>query len=116
MRHHRKGKKFGRIRSQRKALIRNLAFAVFKHDRIITTEARAKELRPFVEKLITIARRGTPESLRLITSRIPKEAARRLVKEIVPRVLKRQGGYMRITKLGRRPGDASSQVLIEFVS
>lgn len=116
MQHRRKKRKFSRIRSQRKSLLRNLAFSLFEHGRIMTTEAKGKELRPYAEKLITMAKQGTPETIRLLKSRIPEKAAQKLVKKIAPGFQGRKGGYMRIVKLGIRKGDASQQVLVELLS
>jgi len=116
MKHHDTNRKFGRKRDQRRALLRSLASSFIRDERITTTEARAKELRVFVEKLVTVARKNTLTSRRLVLSRLGgEEGVRKLMNEIAPRYTDRPGGYTRITKLPRRSGDASPLALIEFV-
>lgn len=117
MRHHNSVRKFGRSRDQRKALIRGLARNLIVHERIITTEAKAKELRPFIEKLVTAGKEATVADRRLVTSRLMNrvEDAKKLINDITPRYLDRAGGYTRITKLPPRAGDASPMAVIEFV-
>ena len=117
MRHHNKNRKFGREKDQRKALLRALALSLIKHGKITTTEARAKELRPFVEKLVTKGKSESLASQRLIISRIGnnKRESKKLITEVAPRYKDRKGGYTRIIKLPRRSGDASKMAVIEFV-
>lgn len=116
MRHRRAGRKFGRNTNQRKALFRGLAASLILNDRISTTEAKAKNIRPMVEKLVTIAREDTEHHRRLVMARIGSEAAtRKLFDVIAPRFEDQNGGYTRIYKIGRRRGDAASMALIEFV-
>lgn len=116
MKHHNKNRKFGRERDQRRALLKSLVNSLILHGKITTTEAKAKELRPVVEKLVTLARKESLANERLIISRIgTKKNASKLVKEIAPKYAARNGGYTRITKLPRRAGDASPMALIEFV-
>ena len=116
MRHRRAGRKFGRNPAQRKALLRQLAISLILNDRITTTEAKAKELRGVVEKLVTIARDDSDFHRRLVMSRIAHERAmRRLFDTVAPRYEGRPGGYTRLSKLGVRRGDGAPQVLIEFV-
>ena len=117
MRHHRKIRKFGRVAGQRRALLRSLAAALIRHEKIRTTEARAKELRPFIERLITVARSGTLAARRLALARLGGEsvAVRRLMSAVVPRYIERPGGYTRISKLPSRVGDRARQAQIEFV-
>lgn len=115
MRHGDKNRKFGRVRSQRRALLKSLIRSLVLHEGIDTTEAKAKEIRPHVEKLITLARRGTIASMRLVEARTSPEISRKLVKEIAPRYKDRKGGYTRIIKLPRRKQDASFMARIEFV-
>lgn len=115
MRHRKAGRKFGRNPSQRKALLRQLAISLIMNDRITTTEAKAKELRSVVEKLITIARDDSAHHRRLIMSKIDNEKAmNRLFDEVAPRFEDSNGGYTRLAKLGVRHGDNAPLVLIEF--
>ncbi|HUC89045.1 MAG TPA: 50S ribosomal protein L17 [Candidatus Paceibacterota bacterium] len=117
MRHHNNIRKFGRGRSQRSALLKGLVLSLIAHGRIETTEAKAKELRPMVEKMITKANIGTLASRRLVISRLYnlKAEADKLIDVIAPKYKSRSGGYTRITKLPRRAGDASKMAIIEFV-
>jgi large subunit ribosomal protein L17 len=117
MRHGRKNRKFGRKANVRRGFIRSLAVALITHEQIKTTEARAKELRPYIEKLITTAIKGDVAARRLVRSRLGNQEtlANKLVDEIAPRYKDRQGGYTRIAKLPRRGGDASPMAIIEFV-
>ncbi|MEK7854681.1 MAG: 50S ribosomal protein L17, partial [Acidobacteriota bacterium] len=107
MRHHNANRKFGRKAGGRRALLRSLARALIVSEKITTTEARAKELRPFIERLITIGRRGTLASRRTVLSRLGGErsAVTRLMNDQASRYRERPGGYTRITKLGSRVGD-----------
>ncbi|MGC4191848.1 MAG: 50S ribosomal protein L17 [Thermomicrobiales bacterium] len=117
MRHQKAGRKFGRNPSQRKALFRQQAISLIMNERIMTTEAKAKELRGIVEKLVTIAREDTEHHRRLVMSKIDNEAAmKRLFDVVAPRFEETPGGYTRISKLGLRRGDAAPVVLIEFVA
>jgi len=117
MRHHNNVRKFGRNKNQRTALLKGLALALIAHGRIETTEAKAKELRPMMEKLITKAKTDTLSSRRLIIARLYglSSEANKLIKDIAPKYQSRNGGYTRITKLPRRAGDASKMAVIEFV-
>lgn len=117
MRHHNNVRKFGRTRSQRGALLKGLVLALVAHGKIETTEAKAKELRPFVEKMVTKANIGTLASRRLVISRLYNltAEANKLINDIAPKYKDRTGGYTRITKLPRRAGDASKMAIIEFV-
>jgi len=114
MRHHNKNRKFGRVRKQRKALVSSLASSLIKHGKIETTEAKAKELRPYVEKLVTKAKKGDLNSRRLVASKIGPSTTK-LFNDIAPHYTERKGGYTRITKLGVREGDGSKMAKIEFV-
>lgn len=117
MRHRVAGRKFGRNTSQRKALFRNLAISLILHERITTTEAKAKSIRPVVEKLVTMARDDSQHHRRLIMSRLSDErATAKLFDVIGPRFDGQAGGYTRIYKLGPRRGDAAPMALIEFVA
>ena len=116
MRHHRAGKKLSRDSAHRKALYANLAGSLIEHGRIETTEAKAKAVKPLVEKLITLARGGDLHARRqaLATLR-SQERVHRLFAEVAPRFEGRPGGYTRIVKLGPRQGDAAAMVYLELV-
>ena len=116
MKHGDKKRKFGMERKGRRALLKSLANALVRDERMVTTEAKAKEVRPFVEKLITKAKVGGLSARRLLVSRLGSDtSAKKLVETIAPRYTKRAGGYTRITKLLPRKSDASPQAIIEFV-
>lgn len=117
MRHHSNVRKFGRSKSQRESLLKGLMLALIAHGRIETTEAKAKELRPAIEKMITKANVGTLASRRLVTARLYNltSEASKLIDTIAPKYKGRTGGYTRITKLPQRAGDASKMAVIEFV-
>lgn len=115
MRHHNQNRKFGRPKDQRNALMRSLAVALATHEKVTTTEAKAKELRPFFEKLITRAAKGDLYSRRMLATRLGSEKyAKKLCEEIAPRYKDRAGGYTRITKLNPRKSDASPMAVIEL--
>ncbi len=116
MRHSNRIKKFGREKNQRGALMRSLAQALLKEGKIKTTEVKAKALRPFVERIITHARTGTPASRRLIKSRLGNDMnLAKLYKEIGPKYASRAGGYTRITKMSTRLSDGAQMAIIELV-
>ncbi len=117
MRHHNKNRKLGRKKNARRALLRSLACSLIKNEQIKTTEARAKELRPFIEKLVTKGRVGTIASRRLVSSRLGgnEEGAKKLVEVISGRYTDRSGGYTRVTKLALRTSDGSKMAVIGFV-
>jgi large subunit ribosomal protein L17 len=116
MRHRKSGRKFGRSPAQRRAMMRQLAISMIMHERITTTEAKAKSLRPVVEKLVTIARQDSEHHRKLIMSKIDNKAATAKLFEVIgPRFEVTPGGYTRISKLGQRHGDAAPLALIEFV-
>jgi large subunit ribosomal protein L17 len=117
MRHRAKGRQLSRTSTHKKAMLRNMAASLFRHDGIVTTEAKAKELRPYAERLITLARRGDLHARRLVERRIQdREVLGRLFKEIGPRFASRPGGYTRILKMGHRPGDGADVARIELLS
>jgi large subunit ribosomal protein L17 len=117
MRHRAKGRQLSRTSSHRRALLNNMATSLFDHGRVVTTEAKAKELRPFAEKLITLARRGDLHARRLVERRIKsRQTLSRLFSEIGPRFAARPGGYTRILKLGHRTGDGADIARIELLS
>lgn len=116
MKHQKQGRKFGREKGQRNAFLKNLAGQLIEHGKIETTDARAKELRPQVEKLMTMAKKQNLASLRILMSRISKKPALKLYYDLAPKYMERKGGYLRIVKTTkRRVGDASSLSVIEFV-
>ncbi|ELK20911.1 50S ribosomal protein L17 [Anoxybacillus flavithermus] len=117
-------RKLGRTSSQRKALLRDLVTDLIINERIETTEARAKELRSVVEKMITLGKRGDLHARRQVAAFVRKEVAntetgqdaiQKLFSDIAPRYQDRQGGYTRIMKLGPRRGDGAPMVIIELV-
>ena len=117
MRHHNNVRKFGRDSSQRHALLKGLMLSLIKHGKIETTEAKAKELRPTIEKMITKANLGTLASRRVVISRLYNltAEANKLINEIAPKYKNRAGGYTRITKLPRRGGVAGKMAMSEFI-
>ncbi len=117
MKHQKKGRKFGRVRNQRKALLKGLAVNLIMNKKIKTTLPKAKELRKFAERLITLAKKGENVVLayRNVQKFLPKIAASRLVKDIAPMYKSRSGGYTRIIKTPRRTRDAAEMGYIEFV-
>jgi len=116
MRHRVRGRQLSRTASHKKATLNNMAASLFTHERIVTTEAKAKELRPFAEKLITLARRGDLHARRQVERRIrDRGVTGRLFTEIGPRFAGRPGGYTRIVKLGHRPGDGAELARIELL-
>ena len=116
MRHKKKGRKLGRKIGNRKALLMNLACQLITHKKIKTTDPKAKELRSFIEPLITLARKNNLHSRRLVIKKLPKKnIVRMLFEEIAPVFSERPGGYTRITKLGHRDNDRAPVSVIEFV-
>jgi large subunit ribosomal protein L17 len=117
MRHRAKGRQLSRTAEHRKALLRNMATSLFTHEQITTTEAKAKELRPYAERLITLARRGDLHARRQAEQKLrDRESLGRLFSEIGPRFASRPGGYTRILKLGHRPGDGADLARIELLA
>jgi large subunit ribosomal protein L17 len=116
MKHGINGRKFGRDTKQRSALLRNLATSLILHGRIITTLPKAKDLRPYVEKLITKAKNKSLYSIRQIESVLyTEEARKRLFEVIAPKMVNRNGGYARIYKYGFRKGDGGARAIIELI-
>lgn len=133
MRHRIAGRQFSLPSDQRQALLKGLVRSLLAYDKIITTETRAKEIKPIAEKLITVAKRDDQHARRMVRryvdSRVsafardengkltsnPNYVPARLFAEIVPRFKDRQGGYCRITKLGARRGDGAPMVLLELI-
>ena len=110
MRHKLKGRKLNRTSAHRKAMFKNLAASLIKYEQIVTTVPKAKDLRPIVEKLITIAKKGSLHARRQLISKLPK-----LFNELPERYKNRAGGYVRILKKGMRYGDAAPMAVIELV-
>jgi large subunit ribosomal protein L17 len=116
MRHHKSGRKLGRDAAHRRALYANLASALIEHGRIRTTEAKAKEVRPIVEEMITLGKRGDVAAQRQAVAFLrSKEIAHILFAEVAPRFADRQGGYTRVVKIGPRQGDAAPMAYLELV-
>ncbi len=116
MRHRVGGRALGRKSSHRTALLRNQVTDLLRHDRIVTTEAKAKELRPLAEKVITLGKRDDLHARRLAGAVLTdRRVLRRLFEEVAPRFRDRPGGYTRITKLGPRLGDGAHMAQIELV-
>jgi large subunit ribosomal protein L17 len=110
-----KGRKLNRKRDQRQALMRHLAEALVKYERIETTEAKAKELRPYVEKFVTRAKNNNLAATRLLRQNFNEDISKKLVTELGPRFKERKGGYTRIIKRVPRGKDNASRAIIEFV-
>ena len=116
MRHRVGHRKLGRTSSHRQAMFRNMAAALIKHEQIKTTLPKAKELRPYVEKLITLAKKGGLSNRRLAQSRLMDETQLKKLFEVLgPRYEGRPGGYIRVLKAGIRGDDAAPMAIIEFV-
>lgn len=116
MRHNNTGRRLGRKTSHREAMFRNMVTSLLLHEKITTTDAKAKEIRSVAEKMITLGKRGDLHSMRLAASFIrEKSVVTKLFSTIAPRYAERHGGYTRIIKLGTRQGDAASLSLIELV-
>ena len=116
MRHRNKTKTLGRKKAPREALLRSLATSLILYEKIKTTEAKAKVLRPYVEKMITLGKKNTLHARRQLLAKLYLESAvKKALDELSPRYKERKGGYLRIVKLGYRQGDAAKMVKIEFV-
>jgi large subunit ribosomal protein L17 len=117
MRHRKQKGKLSRTAAHRKALFMNLCREVIDHERIQTTEAKAKAVKPELERLITLAKRGDPHARRQAMSRLGQDkfVVYKLFEEIAPRYAEREGGYTRILKLGPRRSDATEMVFLELV-
>ena len=117
MRHQKTRNKLSRDSAHRKALLMNLSKELIEHERIKTTEAKAKAVKPEVEKLITLAKRGDLHARRQALSTLAQDkfAVHKLFDEVAPRYAGREGGYTRILKIGQRSGDATEMVFIELV-
>ena len=116
MRHRKSGRKLNRNSSQRSALKKSLAISIIEHESIKTTLAKAKEIRGFLEPLVTLAKKNTVANQRLAYARLQsKEAVAKLFDELGPRYKDRPGGYLRVIKRGYRPGDKAPAAQVEFV-
>lgn len=116
MRHLNKGRKLHRSSSHRKALLRNLAISVLTHERIETTEAKAKEARRLIERVITWGKRGDLHARRLAVRQVgSRTLVKKIFDDLAPRYQQRPGGYTRITKAGFRYGDSAPVVILELV-
>ena len=116
MRHHRSGRKLGRDASHRKALYANLASALIEHGRIKTTAAKAKEVKPIAEQMITLGKRGGVHARRQALAYLrSQDVVHKLFSDVGPRFADRPGGYTRIIRIGPRPGDAAEMVYLELV-
>lgn len=116
MRHRRAHRKLNRTASHRKALFGNMAAALIKHEQIVTTLPKAKELRPVVERLVTLAKRGGLHARRQALSELPDRAqVKKLFETLGPRYAERKGGYTRVMRAGFRTGDNAALAVIEFV-
>jgi len=117
MRHQKQGRKLSRRKEHRVSMLANLASSLIVNGRVKTTDAKAKEVRPFIERMVTFARRGDLHARRIVLSRLrDASAVKKLFDEIGPRYVQRAGGYTRILKLGFRHGDNAPVSLIEFVT
>lgn len=115
MKHRAKGRKLGRKKDPRKALMKSLMEGLIEHGKIKTTEAKAKEVRPKIEKFVTKAGMDTLANRRFLAKYLSVGAVKKMMGEIGPKYNKRKGGYTRIIKMGARKGDASPMAVIEFV-
>ena len=117
MRHHNSKRKFGREKNLRNALMNSLALNLIVREKIKTTEPKAKELRPFIEKLVTKAKAGDIASRKLVVSKLVnrKKEVKKLFEVIAPRYKDKNGGYTRVLKLGARKSDGAKMAIIEFV-
>jgi large subunit ribosomal protein L17 len=116
MRHGFRGRRFNRTTEHRRAMFANMAAALIKHEQIVTTLPKAKDLRPVVEKLVTLAKRGDLNSRRLAAARLRDESmVKKLFDVLGPRYGERSGGYTRVLKAGFRYGDNAPMAVIEFV-
>jgi large subunit ribosomal protein L17 len=116
MRHLNQGRKLNRTSSHRKALFKNLVLSLIRHERIKTTDAKAKELRRYADRMVTLGKRGDLNGRRLAFSFLQsRDAVRKLFEEIAPRFKDRAGGYTRVIKFGVRRGDSAPLSVVEFV-
>lgn len=110
-----KGRRFGRVKKQRDAMISSMAVSLLENERIVTTEAKAKELARVIEPLITKARKNSVHARRLLSKNLPSKTVKKLVDDIAPRYEKRPGGYTRITHIKRRQTDGAKMAKIQLL-
>jgi len=115
MKHLKKNRKFGRTADYRKAFLSNLVNSLILKERIKTTEARAKEIKPFIEKMVNSAKKETLAGRRLLLKTLAIKSVNKLLKDLAPRFKERHGGYLRILKIANRKNDGARMALIEFV-
>ena len=115
MKKRKKGRKLSRKKDQRKALLRTLARAFFLNEKIKATTAKAKEVRPFIEKMITKAKKGDLASRKILLKYFSPQTTKKLIDEIAPKCKERKGGYTRIIKLGSRKSNGAQMAIIELV-
>jgi large subunit ribosomal protein L17 len=116
MRHGKAGRRLGRTTSHRIAMFRNMVTSLLNHEKIVTTDAKAKEIRPIAEKMITLGKQGDLHAVRQAASYLrDKQVVKKLFTAIAPRYKERNGGYTRIVKIGIRQGDTAPQSVIELV-
>ncbi len=116
MQHRRKTRRFDRSSSHREAMFRNMVTSLLKHEKIETTHTKAKELKTWAEKMITLAKRGDLHARRQALAVIrEKNAVKKLFEEIAPRYEQRNGGYLRLTKTSARPGDGAQMAMVELL-
>lgn len=116
MRHGKSGRKLNRTASHRKAMFANMAASLIEHEQIVTTLPKAKEIRPFVEKLVTLGKRGDLHARRMAVSTVrDAKLVAKLFDTLAPRYATRNGGYLRIMKAGFRQGDNAPMAVVEFV-
>ncbi len=117
MRHHNNVRKFGRSKNQKRALINSLALNLIVRGKIKTTEPKAKELRPFIEKLVTRAKKDNLTNRKLIVAKLSnrRNEVKKLFEVIAPKYVDKKGGYTRVLKLGIRKSDGSKMAIIEFI-
>lgn len=110
-----KGRRFGRVKKQRNAMLNSMAVSLFEHENIVTTESKAKELARIVEPLITRARTNSVYTKRILSKKFPLKTVKKLVEDIAPRYEERPGGYTRIIHLKRRQTDGSRMAKIQLL-
>ncbi|MBU0597500.1 50S ribosomal protein L17 [Patescibacteria group bacterium] len=116
MRHHKKKLKINRDKAHRKALIRNLVISFFKYGKISTTETKAKRVKPYIEKLITLGKKNNLHARRLIIKKINNiGTAEKIIKDVSPMFKDINGGYLKIIKINTRKGDGATNVMIKYV-